>query len=53
MQIAVVDLGYVGLPLSLEFARSRVSMLRIDIDPKGRALLRKIEKNDPTSKKTE
>lgn len=34
MKIAVVGLGYVGLPLSLQFARSCVSVLWIDIDPK-------------------
>jgi UDP-N-acetyl-D-glucosamine dehydrogenase len=34
MKIAVVGLGYVGLPLSLQFARSCVSVLGIDIDPK-------------------
>src|SRR6266550_1776256 len=33
MKIAVVGLGYVGLPLSLQFARSCVSVLGIDIDP--------------------
>jgi UDP-N-acetyl-D-glucosamine dehydrogenase len=33
MKIAVVGLGYVGLPLSLEFARSCVSVLGIDVDP--------------------
>src|SRR5258708_12491671 len=31
--IAVVGLGYVGLPLSLQFARSGVSVLGLDIDP--------------------
>src|SRR6266576_369363 len=34
MKIAVVGLGYVGLPLSLQFARSCVSVLGIDVDPK-------------------
>jgi len=33
MRIAVVGLGYVGLPLSLQFARSCVSVLGIDLDP--------------------
>jgi UDP-N-acetyl-D-glucosamine dehydrogenase len=33
MKIAVVGLGYVGLPLSLQFARSCVSVLGIDVDP--------------------
>ena len=30
--IAVVGLGYVGLPLSLQFARSGVSVIGLDID---------------------
>lgn len=33
MKIAVVGLGYVGLPLSLQFARSCVSVLGLDVDP--------------------
>lgn len=33
MEIAVIGLGYVGLPLSLQFARSGVSVLGLDIDP--------------------
>jgi UDP-N-acetyl-D-glucosamine dehydrogenase len=32
MKIAVVGLGYVGLPLSLQFARSCVNVLGIDVD---------------------
>lgn len=32
--IAIVGLGYVGLPLSLQFARSGSSVLGLDIDPK-------------------
>src|ERR1700722_19310215 len=32
MKTAVVGLGYVGLPLSLQFARSGVSVLGLDID---------------------
>jgi UDP-N-acetyl-D-glucosamine dehydrogenase len=40
MKIAVVGLGYVGLPLSLQFARSCVSVLGIDIDPKKVELLK-------------
>jgi UDP-N-acetyl-D-glucosamine dehydrogenase len=32
MKIAVVGLGYVGLPLSLQFASSCVSVLGIDVD---------------------
>ncbi len=33
MKIAIVGLGYVGLPLSLQFARSGVKVLGLDIDP--------------------
>ncbi|HUA38707.1 MAG TPA: nucleotide sugar dehydrogenase [Candidatus Sulfopaludibacter sp.] len=33
MKIATVGLGYVGLPLSLQFARSGVTVLGLDIDP--------------------
>ena len=32
MNIAIVGLGYVGLPLSLQFARSGVSVIGLDID---------------------
>jgi UDP-N-acetyl-D-glucosamine dehydrogenase len=32
-EVAIVGLGYVGLPLSLQFARSGVHVLGIDIDP--------------------
>ena len=32
MTIAIVGLGYVGLPLSLQFARSGVSVIGLDID---------------------
>ena len=31
--ISVVGLGYVGLALSLQFARSRLSVLGFDLDP--------------------
>ncbi len=34
MKIAIVGLGYVGLPLSLQFARSGVTVLGLDIDSK-------------------
>lgn len=34
MKIAIVGLGYVGLPLSLQFARSCVTVLGLDIDSK-------------------
>src|SRR5262245_17133343 len=33
MKISIVGLGYVGLPLSLQFARSGVEVLGLDIDP--------------------
>ena len=33
-KIAIVGLGYVGLPLALQFARSEVSVLGLDIDLK-------------------
>ena len=49
MKIAVVGLGYVGLPLSLQFARSRVTVLGLDIDAvkveslnKGRSYIKHI-----------
>ncbi len=32
-KIAIIGLGYVGLPLSLQFARSGVSVLGVDTDP--------------------
>ena len=32
-EVAIVGLGYVGLPLSLQFARSGVTVLGLDIDP--------------------
>ena len=32
MKIAIVGLGYVGLPLSLQFARCGVTVLGLDID---------------------
>src|SRR6266481_5517858 len=34
MKVAIVGLGYVGLPLSLQFARSCITVLGIDVDPK-------------------
>ena len=33
MKIGIIGLGYVGLPLSLQFARSGVEVLGLDIDP--------------------
>lgn len=50
MKIAIVGLGYVGLPLSLQFGRSGVSVLGLDIDStkveslnKGRSYIKHIE----------
>jgi UDP-N-acetyl-D-glucosamine dehydrogenase len=50
MHIAIVGLGYVGLPLSLQFARSGVNVLGLDIDPakvtainQGRSYIKHIE----------
>ena len=34
MTIAIIGLGYVGLPLCLQFARSGVCVLGLDIDAK-------------------
>jgi UDP-N-acetyl-D-glucosamine dehydrogenase len=39
--IAVVGLGYVGLPLSLQFARSCTEVIGIDVDPQKVKLLNK------------
>jgi nucleotide sugar dehydrogenase len=48
--IGIVGLGYVGLPLSLQFARSGVTVLGLDIDPskvdalnKGQSYIKHIE----------
>lgn len=50
MNICIVGLGYVGLPLSLQFARSGATVLGLDIDPgkvealtKGRSYIKHIE----------
>ena len=32
-KISVIGLGYVGLPLSLQFARSELNVLGLDLDP--------------------
>ncbi|HNQ74388.1 MAG TPA: NAD(P)-binding domain-containing protein, partial [Verrucomicrobiota bacterium] len=32
MKIAIVGLGYVGLPLSLQFARNGVEVIGLDVD---------------------
>ena len=34
MKIAIIGLGYVGLPLGLRFAESNVSVLGLDVDQK-------------------
>jgi len=34
MMISIIGLGYVGLPLALQFGHAEVSVLGIDIDPK-------------------
>src|SRR4029077_8900507 len=39
MKIAVIGLGYVGLPLSLQFARSCTEVIGIDVDTKKVELL--------------
>ena len=39
MKIAVIGLGYVGLPLSIQFARTCVTVLGIDVDSKKVELL--------------
>ena len=48
--IAIIGLGYVGLPLCLQFARSGVTVLGVDIDPgkieaitAGRSYIKHIE----------
>ena len=53
MKIAIVGLGYVGLPLALQFARSGVAVLGLDIDlakvhaiSKGRSYIKHVESAD-------
>jgi len=50
MKIAIIGLGYVGLPLSLQFARSEIQVLGLDTDPvkveslnAGRSYIKHIE----------
>ena len=50
MKIAIVGLGYVGLPLAIQFARANVNVLGLDIDVrkvdlvnKGRSYIKHIE----------
>src|SRR5262249_16001892 len=52
-KIAVIGLGYVGLPLSLQFARSCTEVIGIDIDPnkvdvinKGQSYIKHIRSSD-------
>ncbi len=53
MKIAVVGLGYVGLPLSLQFARAGVNVLGLDVDREkvdalnaGKSYIKHIEAKD-------
>ncbi len=53
MTIAIVGLGYVGLPLALQFARSGVKVLGLDVDVKkvgainaGRSYIKHISANE-------
>src|SRR5262252_2819497 len=39
MKIAIIGLGYVGLPLSIQFASSGVTVIGIDVDSKKVELL--------------
>ncbi len=41
MKIAIIGLGYVGLPLSIQFARSCTTVIGIDVDPQKIELLNK------------
>jgi UDP-N-acetyl-D-glucosamine dehydrogenase len=50
MTIAIVGLGYVGLPLALQFARNGVTVVGLDVDPakvsavnEGRSYIKHIE----------
>src|SRR6266571_1765158 len=43
MNVAVIGLGYVGLPLALQFARSGVRVLGLDVDPEKTAQLNRGE----------
>lgn len=53
MKIAIIGLGYVGLPLALQFARNKVDVLGLDIDPEkvdalnaGRSYIKHIKAAD-------
>ena len=50
MKIAVIGLGYVGLPLAIQFARSNVNVIGLDVDKtkvdlinKGQSYIKQIE----------
>src|SRR5438445_11622981 len=50
MKICVVGLGYVGLPLAIQFARSNVNVIGLDVDKtkvdlinKGRSYIKHIQ----------
>ena len=43
MKIVIIGLGYVGLPLSLQFARSGVDVVGLDIDPAKVAVINRGE----------
>ncbi len=52
MTICVVGLGYVGLPLAIQFAQAKITVVGIDIDPakvnsinRGRSYIRHIASN--------
>lgn len=53
--LSIIGLGYVGLPLALQFAKSGCRVLRLDIDPgkveeiaAGRSYIRHIPAEDVT-----
>jgi len=53
MKIAIIGLGYVGLPLGLRFAQSEVTVLGLDVDPAkvdainaGRSYIKHIESSE-------
>ena len=53
MKIAIIGMGYVGLPLSLQFARSGVSVVGLDVDKakvqalnEGRSYIQHIKSKD-------
>ena len=52
-KIAIVGLGYVGLPLGLQFARSGVEIIGLDVDQskvdalnEGRSYIKHIESSE-------